>query len=558
MSLIHNGQHLSGDEDVLLDKWKINSVTGAEKAVKPEMCIFNNIVNGIQLLKKHIDNNSKIVFHTDVDVDGIGTTYIFKRTLENMGSTNHVLLINKDKVHGIQEKHATYFNAPNNKIDLMIITDSSSNEIETIKKFNCDVLCIDHHELLHNDLSGLCNDGIHQYVIINNTISNNNFEQDILWLKTKNVSAFNNITEYIGTQDMSCGLVVYELLRVYCECFDNSKLLENLMLYQWVGVTLITDVINTLNDRNQWYLDKTVFDMNVERTLKTMLTQLNKFKAVLDKSYIEYTFAPTINKAIRAGQSAIALDKVINNPENIMELSKYGDLQEQAVNKTCYILSYDSATGIQTKKPKLFNTDNIIMDIGEMDVHRNYSGVIASRLSGENNKNTAVYRLTEDGKCKGSFRGRYKEVDYRKYFADFSPDIYAQGHPPAFGFELSKEQLDAIMSSINTIEPVVEPKPFFTLGNMRPEEYGVYHICDFNKFKQQGYLWRIATGNSKVTSKDEITIRVKASDVVLSSTKGKLFIYNVFGMECKAFKQLTGNYFDIYIEYTNEINVYIK
>lgn len=555
MAIIHNGETLPADYDILMDKWKLSTVTGDTQAEKPSFCIFNNLSLALQMLKKHIDNNGKMVFHTDVDVDGIGTTYIFKKTLENLGSYNHLLLINKDKIHGIQQKHVEYFKQ--NTVDLLIITDSSSNEIDIIKQFNCDVLCIDHHELLHNDLSGKCNDGVHDYIIVNNTIDNYNQNIDNLWLRSKNISAFNDIEEYKANADMSCGLVVYELLRIYCECFDNPKLIENLMLYQWVGITLLTDVVNTLNNRNQWYLDKTVMNMDTETTLRVIMTQVNKFKAKLDKSYIGYTFAPLINKAIRAGCGGVALDTVINSPQDIMKLQKYAELQADVVEKVTNVITINQYTGQKVLSPRRFTQEVINFDIGQFDVSPNYSGVIASKLSGDNGKNAAIY-IMEDGKCRGSFRGKYQSVNYRKYFSDYDIGIYAQGHPGAFGFKLYKEQLEHLMNNISSVEPTEVKKPWLTAGNMSVDEYGQYHITSMDEFKRQGYLWRIAIGNSKVASNDEITIRVKASDVVLKSTKGKLFIYDVFGMECKAFKILEGKYFELYAEYTNEVNIFIR
>jgi hypothetical protein len=96
------------------------------------------------------------------------------------------------------------------------------------------------------------------------------------------------------------------------------------------------------------------------------------------------------------------------------------------------------------------------------------------------------------------------------------------------------------------------------MGNMTPEEYGEYHIKSLEDFKKQGYIWRIATGNSKVTSTDEINIHVKASDVMLKNTQGKLYLYDVLGLECKAFEPLQGNYFDIYMELNKEIDMYIR
>ena len=555
MAIIHNGKELPSDYDILMDKWGLKSVTGDVTPDKPPFCIFNNLTLALEMLRKHISKNSKMCFHTDVDVDGIGTTYIFKKTLENLGSNNHILLINKDKVHGIQKKQVEYFKL--NPIDLMIITDSSSNEIDLIKQFNCDVLCIDHHDLLHDDLYGKCNDGVHDYIIVNNTIENSNQDKDNLWLRSKNISAFEQLDKYNGDKDMSCGLVVYELLRVYCECFANPKLLENLMLYQWVGVTLITDVINTLNDRNQWYLDKTDFNMDVETSLRTMMQSINDFKATLDKSYIGYSFAPLINKAIRAGASNVALSIVINNPSEISKLKQYAKLQQEVIEKVCNVITVSPETGLRVLLPRRFTQPTIMLDIGQFNVSPNYSGVIASRLGGDNNKNAAVY-IMENGLCRGSFRGKHKDVNYREYFENYSNDIYAQGHPGAFGFRLKKEQLDYLMNNISSIEPSEEEKPWITAGNMNPNEYGKFHITSMDEFKRQGYLWRIATGNAKVTSSDEIYIRVKANDVVLNSTKGKLFIYDVLGMECKAFSMLEGMYFNVYAEYTNEINMFIR
>lgn len=556
MAIIHNGKEVPNDVDILLNKWRSKSVTGEKRAEKPGYCIFNNTRYALEMLNKHLVNNSTIGFHTDVDVDGIGTTYILKKAIDNLSKTKNMLIINKDKIHGIQQKHVDYFKQ--RPIDLIIITDSSSNEINIIKQFTCDVLVVDHHDLLHNDLYGKCNDGIHDYVIVNNTIDNYNQEEDNNWLKRKNITAFNNIEEYKGTKAMSCGLVIYELLRVYCECYSNVKIIENLMLYQWVGVTLITDVIDTLNERNQWYMDKTVFNMEIESTLRIMMQKITAFKASLDKSYIGYTFAPLINKAIRAGESAKALDIVVNHPERILELSEYAELQKQAVEKAIMIEVKDEQFGTITKCERRFTKEYIDLDISKLNIHPNYTGVIAGRLSGDNNKNSAIYITKEDGKCKGSFRGRYKDIDYRDFFDKHSEDVYAQGHPGAFGFEVSKKQLNYLMEHLSDIEPTDGVKPYITIGNIPVKEYGVYHVTSIDEFKRLGYILKLATGNSKVTSTDEIMLRVRACDVILKNTKGKLFVYDVFGMECKAFKPISGDYFDIYVEYTNEINMYIR
>jgi single-stranded DNA-specific DHH superfamily exonuclease len=543
-------------DNPLVDEWEHPCVWGEEKTVRPDYCVFNNTAYGLDLLHKHIKNNSRIVLSTDVDVDGVGTTYIMKRTLNALGSDKHIQIINQEKIHGIQQKHVEYFKM--RPVDLIIITDSSCNEIETIKKFNCDVLVIDHHELLHNDLIGYCEDGIHRYVIINNTIDNYNQEFDNMWIEKNSGVALDKLVKYEKTNDMSCGLVVYELMRVYSLCFNNELLLENMLLDQWVGITLFTDVISTTNKRNQWYMDRTVFNVEIEETLGIILRLTNKYKGKLDKSYIQYTFAPIINKAIRAGKSGEVVSKIINYPEEICELNIYNEMQQEAVEKATTVLYKDSMTGVEVRNKRLFNSENIVLDITDLDIHNNYTGVIASRLSGDNQKNALVFKRLESGKVKGSFRGKYKRCNYRGYFDNHSKDVYAQGHPEAFGFEVTKQQLDDIVVGINSIEPKGRINEFLTAGSMSEEEKGVYHITDMTEFRRQGFIWRIATGNAKVSSKEEIFIRVKSSDAEFKEAKGKLIYYNVLGLECKAFKPIDKQYINIYIEYGSEINIFIK
>lgn len=556
MNFIKDNGEVVNNINPLKEFWGLPEIYGEAKAEKPDLCMFNNTADAIELLRKHLHPNSKIALHTDVDVDGVSTTYIAKETLNNIGVFNTPIVINKEKVHGIQTKHAEFFK--NYKIDLMIITDSSCNDIDIIKQFECDVLVVDHHDLEHNELVGKCNDGIHSFVIVNSTIDNKEYKEDIKRIEELSGRAVAGIKEYKGTQAMSCALAYYEFMRVYYTYFSNVQIIENLKLYQWAAMTLFTDVIDTLNTRNQWYLDNTIFSVEVENTLRIILRQLNKYKLRLDKSYIEYTFAPLVNKAIRANKGSDVIKDIINNPSDVCELRGYAELQEDMVNRVLNVNITDTETGLVSTNKRAFNTEYILFDTSSFGVHPNYNGVIASRLQGDLNKNAAIYSVTSDGVCQGSFRGKYKEVGYRQFFIDKVPGIYAKGHPGAFGFKATKQQLEMIMQSIGSIEPVRNPRPLFSLGDIAEEYRGQYHITDLNQFKREGYLLKIAIGNAKVISKDEIFIRVRAEDVRLKETKGKVFIYVACGIECKAFSALQGKYFDIYLEYSNEICAFLR
>lgn len=127
----------------------LDVVIGLKEATKPDVINFKNSLLALDLIDKHIKAKSKISLHADVDMDGIGAAYIVQSFLNELGCVGRIrACINKEKEHGLSNKHINYIN-DRVKCDLFIIVDSSSNDIDIIKRFNCDVLVIDHHILNH-------------------------------------------------------------------------------------------------------------------------------------------------------------------------------------------------------------------------------------------------------------------------------------------------------------------------------------------------------------------------------------------------------------------------
>lgn len=522
-------------------KWKNSIVTGEEKPSKPELIVFNNSAIALKMIHDCISNEGHIGVHCDVDVDGIGSGYEISRFLITQTKIPVTYIINKDKIHGIQKKHADYF--ADKQLDLLIIVDSSSNDIDIIKQFNCNVLVIDHHELSHNELHGHTNDGKHEFIIVNNTVSNSELSEIECLIRQNNNTASEKLSIYEADDRMSCGLVVYELLRVYCKAYQLGDILDNLRLYQWVGVTLFTDAILLNTPRNQWYIENTVHSNEIESTLGKMLAVLNPFKITLDKSLINYTIAPVINRAIRAGHSGDALNCVLFYPDKIGSLLVHRQAQDEAVKVgVSDIRAYESY---------------IIKDMSSTNIHKNYNGVIASRLCGENNKNTVVYHVT-DGIAEGSFRGRISGVDYREVIDKYDDTTWAQGHKTAFGFKCPEIKLSGILDKLREEESNISDKKLLTAGSLNNIEPGEFIIEDMDEFKKQGGIWKLGIGNSKVSTDEQILITVSSSDASLVEQKGKLYIYNVLGLVCKAFEPITKPIINIYVEYSKQIDCYIK
>ena len=545
--MIHNGIREQLDaEKALLEKWRLPEVIGTKKVVKPSIMLFNNEIQALRLLEKHIKADSKIAIHFDVDFDGIASGYIMNRELIRRGLKKKIFIINKEKEHGMKQKHADYIN--NNRCcDLLIVVDSSTNEIDTIRSCNCDVLVIDHHDCSTNVSCGMCTDGVHQFVIVNSTIECFDFEEGKYELSKLKLETLENVEKCCGTNKMSCGLLVYEIMRLWYGIYNNSDIIDKSRIYQWAAASLYTDQIDLIDERNQWYIQNMNCDKTIDEALLQIGQSIGKYCITMNKSYVQFKLAPLINKAIRAEAGGEVLDRIINKPNTLGELVKYDAKQRDAIE-----------TAMKNMKEHS-NKSYVMVNITGLGISKNYNGVIASRICGDESKNTVVY-LNNGSIYKGSFRGRIKGTNYRvQAFNDCG--LKAEGHPEAFGFEAySEEEIEKALIMCDKIEPKDKHvKQWVSLGNVDEDMRGVYHIESLNELRQSRMLLMLAYGNSNVSSADEIMIVASTKDVVLSELCEKYRKYTWLGdAELIAFEALSGEHFNIYAEFGNEIKLFAR
>lgn len=116
------------------------------------------------------------------------------------------------------------------------------------------------------------------------------------------------------------------------------------------------------------------------------------------------------------------------------------------------------------------------------------------------------------------------------------------------------------MSNLKTIEPDNNTRKYLTIGNIETNKQGENHIDvdNIQNFKQNGFLWRIGTGNAKVVSTDEILIGINRNDLKYKNSTGKVTYYDLFGLECKALSPITGDDLNLYLELGTDLSIYIK
>lgn len=539
-----------------------------KKIDEPGMVCFRNFTKAAEILARHtIENpNDLKIVHCDVDVDGIASGVVVNRFISAIGQLrNTAFTINNDKEHGITEKYVEW--AQRNGVKLFIIVDSGSNDTSVIEKMPCDVLVLDHHVVEHSNTVGKTAGG--DYVIINNMLGENLDETeetmrkfDLSTRETSGAGAvniFDRLEEASApaqskhlsfgeiTPDMSGCEVTYEFLRMFEEVYKQGNLLEEAKAYQWVGVSLLTDSIRTTNPRNQWYMRNTVEAEELETGLAEIVKALSwKGHAWIDKSFIQFTFAPTINCAIRAGKGLEALQKVLNEPSEISSLRKY---REQQLN----MLNIVQNTDVEDLG------GFALVDLTNIEGVRNYLGVAATKLVEKYNLNIAAYVLV-DGKCIGSFRGRASGVDYLAAVNSQMPDEFAQGHDGAFGYGMYHDQLKQAMAIATSAESGQRNKLSLTAGSVPYELRGDEHIEDFERFIKAGKIVELGLINSRVSNREEQIIIVPLRDLEETEPEGarKVWKYKGFGLTMKSFGRLTTEYVSIYPEYSKNLEVYVR
>lgn len=480
--------------DSLLDITNISSLSDASK-----------------ILANNYNKRANTLVHCDVDYDGVTCGYILKKYFKytNMGP-NSIFTINKERKHGIDQERVTKIN--NIKPQLVIIVDSSSNELELIRQINCDVIIIDHHEikLKREELVGKTYSG-HDYAIVTNVLD--------------------------GDLEMSGGMVTYGFMRYF-----NSKvgLLDNfndLMLEQWVAMSLFSDVIPCLNERNQYFLSKLFDSKYTEPHIQMIMNSLGLFK--MNKNTINFGIVPIVNSAIRAGRSVDVLNTILENPGKIIDIKPIKEEQRKIVAS-----AVDGGNGVR-------QFDSFVMrELKVGEVPKAYAGLIATKLKDIYQKCAFVY-TKEDGILKGSFRGMSPIYDYRGAFESLG--IKAMGHRGAFGLEIEETRVPDCINSVCKIDEV--DNYYLTLGDNIGT--GLGHIDNMVDFKRSSNLFLLANCNNRCTGNEELNI-VYSGYIPEPEIIGSLYKYDICGLECISFTPIVGRKALMYVEYQNEIRCYIR
>ena len=417
---------------------------------------LKNMSEGIQLFMEELDNESNIGLLVDSDNDGYASSalmYLFLINECSYPKEKIQIFHHQKKTHGLSDDKV-FKEIKKSDVNLMIIPDAGSNDIEQIKdllKLGKKVLILDHHQ-------------------INDDEQNTKFvdqEGNII-----GVIINNQLDEY--STDLAGTGVVYKFLVALTE---NE--LEHYM--DLVAIANIADSMYLNSFESRYIVDKGLKNINNE--LMKELIENAKLEGDLIPTDISFNVSNYINAVIRFGtiqekenlfRALIGEEEEIeytprksrNNPNPQTEIQT---LQKAMVRISKSIKSkQDTAKKKSVEKCKQFISENgldkyktiVLIDEDNELIDRRITGLIAMNLVSVYKKSVVLLGRTKE-KYTGSMRGF--GVENFKGILESTEIVKVTGHNNSAGVEVEFKDIPRLIKRINRAMEDIEVIPPCTL-----------------------------------------------------------------------------------------------
>ena len=372
--------------------------------------IYDNIREGVQILKYHILNDDRIAIVQDADTDGSCSAYMMYKALKLHGVSKVKPFIQNGKERGVESKSMRdrlFEWQPN----LIIIPDAGTNSVQWEDEFidnGIDLLIIDHHEADER----VCQ----RAVVINNTM--NQLECN------RNLSGTGVTFKVIQALD-------YEMNTKYSNRFIDL-----------VGLSIISDSMDVKTYENRWFLKYLLDDK--EHIENPFLYEL--FQDGYTQRDVSFRIVPLFNSVVRCG--------TLEDKQKLFMAFLGKDIEEAIkICNRCHTQQVNTVNSfVEHHQDEIdAQADSKITIIDAQDVPQSFSGLIAGKIGGMTNKPCIVGKSVK-GELGGSFRGYIP----REIMATLPHVNKAAGHDVgAYGIfiDTSKSQnLDDLRAEIDKMD----------------------------------------------------------------------------------------------------------
>ena len=413
-----------------------------------DFALLDNIMAGAECLEKHIKNKSRIYLVVDSDIDGFTSSAIlYNYLMENFEDINIEYHIRDGKEHGLDTIMPLLEHEQ--KYDLIILPDSSSNDYECHKKLNemgYEILILDHHEAEKYSENA---------IVINNQLSKN--------YPNKSLSGVGVVYKFLQLLDERNGFnsadSFLDMVAVG-ECGDMMDLntLENRFISDYGFSHLKNEGLRQLI-KLQGY---SIFGVKLEEITDSFLDN-----ASITPINAAFYIAPLVNALIRVGSSKekeLLFQSFIKG-KDIVPSTKRGHkgetetIAEQSA-RNCYNARNRQnkekekaleLLDIQISNDCLDDNKILILNADDIDVSNTLTGLCAMGVAAKYKKPVLLGRVNKEGYLKGSMRGRGESElkDFRSFLLSSGYMDYVEGHNNAAGFAIKESDVSKLYDYAN-------------------------------------------------------------------------------------------------------------
>lgn len=407
--------------------------------------LLDNMVEGLQMLAKHINANDKALIVVDADADGFCSAAIFmnyfNKFFPGWVQNNVDYFIHTGKQHGLKDVlEQSNWLAKGYK--LIIVPDAASNDYEAhelLYNHQVDCLVLDHHE---------ADEGYSKYAcVINNQLS----------------------TQY-PTKSLCGGAVVYK----FCSQFDTlmktnyAKDFEDL-----VALSLISDMMDQRDFETHELIKLGLANITNHFFVEMMNRQRYQFENNITPIGIAFYITPYINAMVRSGtpeEKYLMFEAMLDwRSDELIPSTKRGckgqvETRHEQAGRTCINVksrqkkAQDSSLAYVEEliyENNLLENKLLVVCVAADAVDQNLAGLIANQIANKYAKPTLILReiIDEEGipVYAGSGRnyGNSQLEDFRQFCLDTGLTLLAQGHASAFGCAIPVENYDKFIEVTN-------------------------------------------------------------------------------------------------------------
>lgn len=465
-------------EDIL----RLKGITDKDSFLNPTLkntesvLLFNNIEKAKDCYINHINNNDDIDLVVDCDVDGntsAANIYLYTKRINPNITIN--CFIHDGKIHGLSDKMDVLRSS---KSKLVIVPDAGTgdlNECKELIELGKDVIILDHHPI---------KEGINNIAIVVN----------------------NQLSEKVTDKAMTGVGITYKFTKLLDSYYGVNYADDYLDL---VALGMIGDRADVLNLQTRFLIMEGLKQIRNKtgknKLIRTLVdAQMYSMNNKITITGIGFYVCPLMNSMIRLGnyEDKCYMFEAICNSDKMLDRKIKG---KGIVNLTIqeYVLKACESSNRKQKKlteesSKVLSEEierykmdklPILICNARDDVDSNSTGLIANRLADQYQRPCLLMRRKGDI-CKGSGRGydKCEILDFNQWCKDTKLFNKVDGHPGAFGCEITFNNTTGLFSLVSTMPHINEPT-YHIYNSYRAEELHDQIIKNVAKYD---YVW----GNS--------------------------------------------------------------